>query len=187
MPEKHNVKARDIIEKFYNPRSKAYEILLRHGELVANKAIDVAGKVAHLNPDLDFIREAAMLHDIGIFLTGSLALGCTGTQPYICHGYLGRELLEETGLTRHALVCERHLGVGISAQDIRRHTLPLPERDMLPISIEEQIVCFADKFFSKNATTTASENSVDDILRNLEPHGEDKVAIFKSWVNLFGL
>ena len=27
--------------------------------------------------------------------------------------------------------------------------------------------------------------AVDDILRNLEPHGEDKVAKFKSWVDMF--
>jgi len=187
LPENHNITAWDIIEKFYNPRSKAYEILLRHGELVANKAMDTAGKVAHLNPDLHFIEEAAMLHDVGIFLTKSLALGCTGSQPYVCHGYLGRELLEETGLARHALVCERHLGVGISVEDIRQQNLPLPERDMLPVSIEEQIVCFADKFFSKNGTTTATEHSVDDILRNLEPYGEDKVAKFKSWMDFFGL
>ena len=185
MPENQNIHPLDIIKKYYHPRSKAYRILVQHGRLVADKAMAIAEKAAHLNPDLGFIEEAAMLHDIGIFLTATLELGCTGEQPYVCHGYLGRDLLEENGLTRHALVCERHLGVGISAEDIRRHNLPLPVRDMLPVSIEEQIICFADKFFSKNGATDATENSVADILRSLEPYGEDKVAQFKSWVALF--
>ena len=48
---------------------KTFEILLRHGEHVAQKAIDAAGKVPHLNPDINFIEEAAILHDIGIFKT----------------------------------------------------------------------------------------------------------------------
>jgi uncharacterized protein len=177
----------DIIKKYYHPRSKAYKILVRHGRLVADKALAIAGKAAGMNPDLDFIEEAAMLHDIGIFLTMCPELGCTGNQPYVCHGYLGRDLLEENGWTRHALVCERHLGVGISAEDVQCHNLPLPERDMLPVSIEEQIICFADKFFSKTGTTTVTENSVDDIIRNLETFGDDKAAKFKSWANLFGL
>jgi uncharacterized protein len=183
--ENQSIQPLDIIKKYYHPRSKAYRILVQHGRLVADKALAVAGKAAHMNPNLDFIEEAAMLHDIGIFLTLSLELGCTGNQPYVCHGYLGRDLLEENGLPEHALVCERHLGVGISADDIRRHNLPIPVRDMLPVSIEEQIICFADKFFSKNRTGAVTENSVADILRSLAPYGEDKVTRFKSWLDLF--
>jgi len=58
---------------------------------------------------------------------------------------------------------------------------------MLPVSIEEQIICYADKFFSKNGTLAVKEKSVEDIIRNLEKYGEEKVAKFKSWVNFFGL
>ena len=175
----------DIITEFYHPGSRAYNVLIQHGKQVADKAVNVASKVPHLNPDLNFIREAAMLHDIGIFLTDTPEFGCTGGHSYVCHGYLGKEILESKGLPEHALVCERHVGVGITVEDIRRHKLPLPERDMVPVSIEEQAICFADKFFSKNATLIVNEKSVEDILCRLERYGSDKVITFQSWARLF--
>jgi uncharacterized protein len=175
----------DIISEFYDSGSRAYKVLIQHGKQVANKAIEAAGKVPHLAPDLNFIREAAMLHDIGIFLTDTPELDCTGSYPYVCHGYLGRTILENKGLPAHALVCERHVGVGITAEDIKRHNLPLPERDMVPISIEEQVICFADKFFSKNGNMVVNEKSVENILSHLERYGPDKAAYFQTWVQLF--
>jgi len=175
----------DVINEFYHPESRAYGILLQHGTNVARKAVHAAGKVPHLNPDLEFIQEAAMLHDIAIFLTNTPELDCKGKYPYICHGYLGREILENKGLPRHALVCERHVGVGITAEEIKRHQLPLPERDMVPISIEEQAICFADKFFSKNGRKLETENPVEEILRKLARYGPEKVKTFKAWLRLF--
>jgi len=182
----------DIIDKYYKSNSRAYEIILQHGKQVTRKALDAAKKVPQLNPDLDFIKEAAMLHDIGMLLTNATELGCKGKNPYICHGYLGREILEKIGLPRHALVCERHVGVGICVIRIAllvlltcRYALPLPKRDMLPVSIEEQIICFADKFFSKNRDSLKKEKSVEDIKQYLKPYGLEKVRRFQSWVDLF--
>jgi len=176
----------DIISEYYESGSKAYNILVRHGEDVARKAVAAAQNVSHLKPDLNFIREAALLHDIGMFLTNTPELGCTGQHPYICHGYLGRELLEKKGLPKHALVCERHVGVGITAEEIKHHNLPLPVRNMTPVSIEEQIICFADKFFSKNGNLPAEETPLENILQTIEQYGPDKVATFQSWLQLFG-
>ena len=169
----------EVIEQYYKKDTKAYDILISHGELVAGKALAIARRIAHLNPDLQFIDEAARLHDIGMFLTRAPQLGCYGQQPYICHGYLGRELLEDYGLAEHALVCERHVGTGISIRDIRNNALPLPERDMRPRSLEEEIICFADKFFSKSADS--SEKPLADILFGLTPYGQDKVRTFLTW------
>lgn len=175
----------DIINEFYNPGSRSYQILVKHGQQVAKKAVDIAKRVLHLKPDLTFIKEAAILHDIGMFKTYSPELGCSGKYPYVCHGYLGRELLEKKGFPAHALVCERHVGTGITAEDIKRHNLPLPQRDMVPISIEEQIICFADKFFSKNGNMADKEKPAEDILNSLRRYGPDKVACFQSWMRLF--
>lgn len=47
----------------------------------------------------------------------------------------------------------RHVGVGISVKDVHQFNLPLPARDMLPISIEEQLICYADSFFPRTETT----------------------------------
>ena len=56
----------DILAEYYYRLSKTFEILVTHGEQVARKAIEAAEQIAHLEPDLDFIENAAMLHDIGI-------------------------------------------------------------------------------------------------------------------------
>src|SRR5210317_2121917 len=109
----------EIIAEFYKPGSESFQILVKHGQQVANKAIEVAKRVPHLKPNLNFINEAAMLHDVGIFETNTPELGCSGKHPYVCHGYLGREILEKKGLSQHALVCERHVGIGITAEEIK--------------------------------------------------------------------
>lgn len=177
----------DILAKFYDRDSKAFEILVDHGQQVAHKALRAAGKVAHLQPDLEFLNNAAMLHDIGILHTDSPGFDCHGKYPYICHGFLGRELMDGIGLPEYGLICERHIGVGISRDDIRNFRLPLPERDMLPVSIEEQIICYADKFFSKNGSGQRKnrEKSIEQILQNLQPYGQKKVEQFQTWVNMF--
>ena len=178
----------DILAEYYGRGSKAFEILAAHGRQVARRALEAAGRVAELKPDLDFIEKAAMLHDIGIMYTASPGFGCSGKEPYIRHGIMGRALLEKIDLPAVALVCERHIGVGISIADVRKFNLPLPERDMLPVSIEEQLICYADKFYSKNGNGAApsEEKPVEKILRGLEPYGKDKVERFQEWVNKFG-
>jgi uncharacterized protein len=168
-----------------------YDIFIQHAQLVAEKALNIARRVPHLNPDMTFIREAAMLHDIAIFMTDAPGIDCHGQYPYVCHGYLGRELLDNLGFPKHGLVCERHVGVGITLEDIRRNNLPIPHREMVPMSIEEKIVCYADKFYSKNPNLAVREKTVGEIRKNLIKsqslikYGSDPAARFDAWVNLF--
>jgi uncharacterized protein len=175
----------DFLAQYYDPRSSAFKILVDHGRQVAKKALAAARHVTALNPDLEFIETAAMLHDIGILETRSPGFGCYGKHPYICHGVLGSELLKEKGYPELALVCERHVGLGIGAADVRQQRLPLPERNMIPVSIEEQIVCYADKFFSKNGNGRSAEKSIAEIINSLSRYGADKVRRFESWVQMF--
>ncbi len=172
----------DIIYDHYAPGAALTDLLIRHSEQVRDKALTIARKVPHLAPDIDFIAEAAMLHDIGIYRTAAAKIGCLGQDPYIRHGLIGREIVEQYGWKAHALVCERHVGVGIAAADIRAQGLPLPERDMLPTSIEEIIICYADEFFSK--TNGGREHSPQKVIDALSRHGQDKVQRFQSWQEL---
>ena len=103
-----------IIDKYYPEENELKHILLVHSKDVANKALDMARKHPELGLDLNFIEEAAMLHDIGIFLTDASGICCFGSHPYICHGYLGAELVAAEGYPRHARVCERHTGAGLT-------------------------------------------------------------------------
>jgi len=175
----------EIIQKYYDKRSRCYNILIKHSELVTKKSLNVAKKIKHLNPDLKFIKEAAMLHDIGIFMTNAPEIDCHGDEPYVCHGYLGREILEKEGLPKHALVCERHIGAGIKKEDIIKRKLSLPKRNMVPISIEEKIICFADKFFSKNNEYMGKEKSIEHIKEQLSAYGKESVKRFEKLLELF--
>lgn len=171
----------DIISKFYSPGSDLYRILVDHSADVRDLALEFASRRPDLSIDLDFVSEAAMLHDIGIFKTDAAGIFCCGTEPYICHGYLGADLLRAEGLDRHALVCERHTGLGLSLQYIVENNLPVPHRDMRPVSIEEQVICFADKFFSK--THLGQKRSVELTRSKLTKFGD--VSKFDEWVELF--
>ena len=172
-----------LIDKFYPEDNELKHILLVHSRSVADKALALAQKHPELNLDLAFIGEAAVLHDIGIFQTDAPDIQCFGTYPYICHGYLGADLVRKEGFPRHALVCERHTGAGLSLQNILDRGLPLPHRDMLPVSMEEQIICFADKFFSK--TKLDKEKSLDKARKSVAKHGAAGAVRFDHWCELF--
>jgi uncharacterized protein len=175
-----------LIDKYYSKGSQARYLLIEHSKMVTQKALEIAGRVAHLRLDTDFIKKAAMLHDIGILFTSAPEIGCDGEKPYICHGYLGRALLEKEGLPAYALVCERHVGVGITMDDIVGQQLPVPKRDMVPISLEEQIICFADKFFSKEPHCLYDERPFENIKTVISGYGKDKVMKLEQWREMFG-
>ncbi len=178
------MKPLEIISKYYKPRSKAYKILVSHSTLVTEKALKIAQSHKELLPDRKFIEEASMLHDIGIFKTNAPNLYCFGEYPYLCHGYLGYELLAAEGYPEHGLVCERHTGVGITTEEIITKKLPLPIRDYMPVSVEEQIICFADKFFSKSGDLFR-EKTVNDVRKSMQKFGSKNVARFNEWCEIF--
>ncbi len=176
-----------VIGKYYSPGSVSYHFLTHHSRMVTEKALQIAGRFRYPDIDLNFIQEAAMLHDIGILFTNEPGIGCYGDKSYICHGFLGRELLEGEGFPNHALVCERHVGVGLTRKEIEENRLPVPVRDMLPVTIEEQIICYADKFFSKDTEFLLREKPLEKIRLGLARYGEDNLKRFDEWVTLFGV
>ena len=139
--------------------------------------------LAELNLDAGFLEEAAMVHDIGIFMTDADGIHCHGEAPYLCHGYLGAELMRREGYERHARVCERHTGTGLTAENIAERNLPLPHRDFLPETLEEQVICYADKYFSK--THLGEEKSYEKVVASLQKYGEQGVITFRKWRELF--
>ncbi|MCP3876450.1 MAG: HD domain-containing protein [Desulfobacteraceae bacterium] len=177
-----------IIEKFYPPDTKLYQILVEHSQIVTKKSIEIASNLKHLNPDLEFIKKASMLHDIGIYLTEAKSLGCGGDFPYICHGYLGRKLLDKQGLPReYGLVCERHTGAGITKNNIISNNLPLPHRDMVPKTLEEKIICVADKYHSKSPKKAGKKITTKQIIKDLGKINKNHAKRFSIWVEEFKL
>lgn len=177
------MEAINIINKYYTKGTKLYKILLIHSKSVRDKAIELALLHPEYNMDLQFIKEAAMLHDIGIFLTDAGGIECYGDKPYICHGYLGAELLRKEGYPKHALVCERHTGTGLTKEMVKNFNAGLPIRDMLPLSIEEKVICYADKFFSK--TKLDREKTLEEVEKSLSRYGEYTMGNFEKLKVLF--
>lgn len=172
-----------IIDHYYVP-GILRDILMMHSRKVADKAMKVCNK-PEMTP---FIEAAAMLHDIGIIQCDAAGIECYGTEPYICHGRIGAQMLREDaylfGLSKeeiepYARVCERHTGAGLTKQQIISQSLPLPHEDFLPETLEEQIICYADKFFSK--THPEIEKSYEQALKSIEKFGEEGAERFKKW------
>lgn len=175
-----------LIRKYYQDSPAALQVILDHSRLVTARAVRIARRMQSVEPvDLRFIAEAAMLHDIGSIFTHAPDLGCFGKLPYICHGIQGKDLLCAEGLNRHALVCERHIGVGLTAEEIINNGLPLPVRDMIPVTLEEQIICYADLFYSKNLKDRGKEKDVESVRNTLRHFGPGKTVIFDRWLQKF--
>lgn len=166
-----------LILKYYSEQPALFRLLWKHSCQVAGMACEIADRIPG-KTDRTFIYEAAMLHDIGIFKTHAPSIFCTGNEPYICHGVIGCRLLQSEGLPKHALVCERHTGAGLSQEEIIAGNMPLPHRDLLPISIEERIICYADKFFSKSSPDKVK--TIDDVRRDIAKFGATQLHRFES-------
>ena len=173
----------EIIDKYYKEDDELKRMLVEHSRDVARKALAIAGAHPELNLDRQFVEEAAMLHDIGIAWTNAPGIHCHGDAHYICHGVIGARLLREEGYPRHALVCERHTGTGLTREQIERQNLPLPHEDFTPQTMEEKVICYADKFFSKSHLGHC--RTVEETARSLEKFGNDGVALFLRWAAMF--
>lgn len=176
-----------IIEKHFPPGSLRNKIYVPHCQAVTDLALKIARTRKELKANEEMLMYGGMLHDIGIFLTDAPDIGCFGNLPYIAHGYKGRELLEKEGLTEIAPVCERHIGVGITINDIKKRNLPIPMRDMTPQSIEEKIICYADKFFSKSASNLLQPKPIEKVKKSIRKNGEEKWNVFEEMIDLFGI
>lgn len=174
-----------LIQRYFAPESKAYHYYFTHVTRVTELAVQIAMQKKELNINHDFIIAGGLLHDIGIIKTNAPKIGCFGDHPYIAHTYLGREILEKEGFPDIAPICERHIGTGLSKADIIKSGFPLPHRDMLPISIEEKLICYADKFYSKSEKHLTTPRTVDEIRNKVTKYGKDKLGKFDALHDLF--
>lgn len=174
-----------IIHKYIPPDSLVYPIYMTHCHMVTRKALAIGRRLDLNKASLRFIEEAAMLHDIGIIKTDTPVLHCYGNLPYLCHGPEGRAILDAEGLPDHALVAERHIGVGLTVEDIVAQELPLPHRDMTCQSVEEEIISYADLFYSKNVKRLWQAKSIGKVRKNTAKHGDRQLQLLERWIQRF--
>ncbi|MBW2977436.1 HDIG domain-containing protein [Candidatus Woesearchaeota archaeon] len=137
--------------KKYAPDEETFNKVFAHSKAVQRLAMRIAEDIVcnghHV--DIKFVITASLLHDIGRFKIG------ISSKDKLKHGLLGAEILRKEGLDeKYALVCERHIGSGITVEDIEEQGLDLLKKDYLPETVEEKIICYADSliFIDKEGT-----------------------------------
>lgn len=175
-----------LYDAYYPAGTRRRHILETHSRNVARLALELNSRLA-VPLDRDTVRAAALLHDIGIFLTNAPSIDCYGDCSYIQHGTLGADLLRRHGFAEElARVAERHTGAGISPDDIREQHLPLPsDRDLMPHTSLELLICYADKFFSKSRSLDLKP--AERVLRSIEVLGPAAMTRFRRMQDLFGI
>ena len=173
-------KALRLIEKYIPAGSILHSYYTVHCICVAQKALEIAEINPGIPIDPQKLYLSAMWHDIGICKVDSPEIGCNGDLPYLAHGYLGRKIIENEGYHAIAPVCERHIGVGLSKADIKKLNMGLPERDTMPVTNEEKIVCLADKFYSKTKNKLDIAKTKEEILNKLSKHNKEE-AFLSLW------
>ena len=178
------IDVKGIIDFYYPEENELKNIYMVHAGKVAELALGMARNHSELGIDLQFVEEAAMLHDLGIFMTDAPRIYCYGTESYLCHGYLGAELLRARGYERHARVCERHTGTGLTKEQIVANGWNLPVKDFVPETIEEQLICFADKFYSKTKFLERSR-TLEQVVESMKKISDESVEKVKMWAKMF--
>ncbi len=179
-----SIDVRGIIDYYYPVENELKNIYMVHAEKVTGFALEMARKHPELNIDSVFVEEAAMLHDLGIFMTDAPRIHCCGTESYLCHGYLGAELLRARGFERHARVCERHTGTGLTKEQILANGWNLPVKDFVPETIEEQLICFADKFYSKTKFLETAR-TLQQVVESMRKISDESAGKIMKWADMF--
>jgi len=121
----------DLLKKVKVP----YQVR-RHSLKVAEKALEISEKISKVKLNEELIEIGGLLHDIGRAKTHGFN-----------HALIGGKMLRERGFSENlARICETHILGGLDKEDAKE--VDLPEKDYLPVSLEEKIICLADKYIA---------------------------------------
>lgn len=130
----------DLLKKLKVP----YQVR-RHSLKVTDKALEIAEKIKKAKVNLNLVEIGALLHDIGRSQTHGFK-----------HAIIGGKILKEKGYSNNlSRICETHILGGLDKEDAR--FLKLPVKDYLPESLEEKIICLADKLTAGTREVTIEE------------------------------
>jgi len=135
MKENEAKRAWNLLEKIADEHKPEWkDQILEHARIVRDVSLFLAGLFPNDNSiDLEIIELGAILHDVGR----------SRTRKVVEHGVKSGEIIREQGFPEPvARIGETHVGVGIA--DSEASALGLPRRNLIPETIEERIVCYAD-------------------------------------------
>lgn len=162
---------------------KWLELTWTHSNIILEVAMQLADnleKNTDLKVDKDLLTQGTLLHDIGVYKCYDDEFNPNKElKPYIHHGFIGAEIIKNEGFSqsvwRFAIT---HTATGFTKEDIERERLPYEKLDYIPISIEEELLCYSDKFHSKHPAFDSFEKTMERI-NKFDPAREVKMITFK--------
>jgi uncharacterized protein len=129
-------------------------------EIAINIRENASGKGNPIHIDVDAVFVGALLHDIGRSKTHGLS-----------HAIAGARIAMDNGIDDKIVkIIERHIGAGIPIEEAC--VLGLPDKDYMPVTIEEKIVAHADNLISGKEIGT-----MDELISNLRRKKMDEKTI----------
>ncbi len=123
--------ALDLLKKLKVPYS-----VRRHSIKVAEKSLEIATKVKKSKVNMNLVEIGALLHDVGRSKTHGFN-----------HALIGGKILRARGFPEElARICETHILGGLDKEDSQ--LVGLPPKNYIPFTLEEKIICLADKLLA---------------------------------------
>ncbi|NOQ56205.1 MAG: HDIG domain-containing protein [Nanohaloarchaea archaeon] len=165
----------ELLEKqFEKFRPDWKDEILKHSIIVRDLSLFLADRIKE-KIDIDFLKSACILHDIGY----------ATAKEKIRHGVVGADFLRLQGLGRYAKCCARHIGIGITKDEALK--LGLSDKELIPKTIEEKILCYCDNldFFDKETkmhTIKSSDAVAEKFGKELGPEYKIKTEKFNRMI-----
>jgi uncharacterized protein len=128
--------------------------VINHCLAVTEYALEIAGQLLArgVRVDLELVEAGALLHDIGRSKTHQ-----------VDHSIVGAQIAEKIGLPQTVVnIIKRHVGAGITEKEAQ--LLSWPKDVYMPLTLEEKLVCYADKRID-NGKVTPIENEIERLIK----------------------
>ncbi|NQU83128.1 MAG: HD domain-containing protein [Parcubacteria group bacterium] len=145
------------------------DLVWTHGLIVRKICLDIVDNLDEdfsSKIDKELLENGALIHDIGVYFCFDEDFNPDKSAPaYFYHGREGEKFLRLQGIKDDKLIrfSSVHIGVGITKEDIKREGLDLPNKDFIPLSLEERILTYADKFHTKSPAFVSFDQAKDKL------------------------
>lgn len=146
------------------------DLVWNHSQIVKEIALELVTNLQSrtvIKADHQLIVIGSLIHDIGAYQCFDEDFNPDKKNPsYFYHGWVGERILKNLSfpadITRFTIT---HTSTGITKEDIKRENLNLDFQDYVPITIEEEIVNYADKFHTKSPEFVTYDQAVTKLVR----------------------
>ncbi len=145
-------------------RNHCSEKVIQHTQAVSALAVEIAKQVQAKNHpvNLQLVEVGALLHDLGRSQTHS-----------VDHAIVGAKLAQQEGLPEEIVsIIKRHVGAGITSEEAQ--WLGWPKDNYVPQTLEEKIVCYADKRIDSNKRIPI-EDTINQLQEQNLPEAAERV------------